>query len=113
MIAPTSPSRSGSARRKSISKTGMRNASVFPDPVHASTKTSLLLRNSGIAADWTGVILVKPIESTAASETPDSSGRTDENGAPFERTCRSELAPVDGLPEGSSFDIAVNSLVTF
>jgi hypothetical protein len=43
------------------SRSGIRNASVFPDPVTASTTTSLFLRNSGIVLAWTGVMSVKPI----------------------------------------------------
>mmetsp|Transcript_26681 Transcript_26681/g.76982 ORF Transcript_26681/g.76982 Transcript_26681/m.76982 type:complete len:207 (-) Transcript_26681:284-904(-) len=43
-------------RRRIISMVGMRKASVLPDPVTAWTHTSLLVRKSGMAADWTGVM---------------------------------------------------------
>ena len=41
------------ARRSS---TGITNARVFPDPVTASTTTSLCFMNNGMVEAWTGVI---------------------------------------------------------
>ena len=49
--------------RISFSRIGITKASVFPEPVTASTTTSLCCINSGIVAAWTGVILVWPIAS--------------------------------------------------
>jgi hypothetical protein len=49
------------------SRRGIRNASVFPDPVTASTTTSLFLRNRGIVLACTGVISVNPINDTHSS----------------------------------------------
>lgn len=43
-------------RRRIISMVGMRKARVLPDPVTACTHTSLLVRKSGMTADWTGVM---------------------------------------------------------
>ena len=39
---------------------GTANARVFPEPVVASTSTSLWFKNKGIVADCTGVIFMKP-----------------------------------------------------
>ena len=47
--------------RISFSRTGTTKASVFPEPVTASTTTSLCCMNNGIVAAWTGVICVWPI----------------------------------------------------
>ena len=47
--------------RISFSRTGITKASVFPEPVTASTTTSLCCMNNGIVAAWTGVIWAWPI----------------------------------------------------
>jgi len=47
--------------RISFSRIGTTKASVFPDPVTASTTTSLCCTNNGIVAAWTGVIWEWPI----------------------------------------------------
>ena len=52
--------------RISFSRIGITKASVFPEPVTASTTTSLCCMNNGIVAAWTGVILVWPIASTTS-----------------------------------------------
>jgi hypothetical protein len=57
----------GSSERLSFSIRGIRNARVFPDPVQASTETSLLPQNNGMAASWTGVARSKPKDSKTAS----------------------------------------------
>ena len=49
--------------RISFSKIGITKARVFPEPVTASTTTSLCCMNNGIVAAWTGVIWVWPIAS--------------------------------------------------
>ena len=49
--------------RMSFSRIGITKASVFPEPVTASTTTSLCCMNNGIVAAWTGVIWVWPIAS--------------------------------------------------
>ena len=79
-----------SLRRRST--TGMRNlasisilelhdrisnctdARVFPDPVTASTTTSLFPMNNGIVLAWTGVVLVNPMEFMASSIHSDRGG---------------------------------------
>jgi hypothetical protein len=48
--------------RMSISIMGITNARVFPEPVTASTMTSLCRMKSGIVEAWTGVICVWPID---------------------------------------------------
>lgn len=58
-ISPRFTSDAESFPRRSSS--GIRKARVFPDPVTASTTTSLFLRNNGIVLACTGVISVKPI----------------------------------------------------
>jgi hypothetical protein len=63
MSAPMSFFRSLISLRMSFSNTGMTKARVFPDPVTASTMTSLCFRNNGIVALWTGVIRSCPIDS--------------------------------------------------
>lgn len=60
--APISFFRSLSSLRTSFSNIGMTNARVFPEPVTASTTTSLWRINNGIVEAWTGVIWVWPIE---------------------------------------------------
>jgi hypothetical protein len=45
----------------------MTNASVLPDPVAASTATSLCPQNSGSVASCTGVAVAKPRASSTAS----------------------------------------------
>ena len=54
-IAPTLFFDMSDSYRWRISNTGIQKAKVFPDPVVASTQTSLLLRNKGIVAACTGV----------------------------------------------------------
>jgi len=49
--------------RISFSRIGTTKASVFPDPVTASTTASLCCVNNGIVAAWTGVIWEWPIAS--------------------------------------------------
>ena len=51
---------SGSSSLRSFSTTGTTNASVLPEPVHASTATSLFPANSGMVASCTGVARLKP-----------------------------------------------------
>lgn len=46
--------------RRRISTIGIRKARVFPEPVAASTATSLKLHSRGIVAAWTGVQNLKP-----------------------------------------------------
>lgn len=49
-------------------------AKVFPEPVTASTTTSLLPRNIGIAAFWTGVAAANPIADMASNSHSESGG---------------------------------------
>mmetsp|Transcript_95748 Transcript_95748/g.239912 ORF Transcript_95748/g.239912 Transcript_95748/m.239912 type:complete len:225 (+) Transcript_95748:1400-2074(+) len=51
------------SHRSSISTTGMRKANVLPDPVQASTATSLFFSSNGMAIACTGVIRLKPASS--------------------------------------------------
>jgi hypothetical protein len=44
------------------------NAKVFPDPVVASTQTSLFVKNKGIVAACTGVICVNPKAAIASND---------------------------------------------
>lgn len=62
--------------RKSFSTTGIKNESVLPLPVTASTTTSLCAMKRGIAEAWTGVMRVKPIELTASNAHCESAGFT-------------------------------------
>ncbi len=64
--APTSFFRSLDSLRMSFSSTGRTNARVLPDPVTASTTTSLFCMNSGMVDACTGVILVWPIDCTTS-----------------------------------------------
>jgi hypothetical protein len=51
---------------------GIKKASVLPEPVQASTATSLRFKRSGMAMACTGVILAKPeslMKLRVASET--------------------------------------------
>lgn len=48
--------------RMSFSRIGTTKARVFPEPVTASTTTSLCRMKSGIVDAWTGVIRVCPME---------------------------------------------------
>ena len=73
-MAPTCDEASGVSLRASISNMGIRNETVFPDPVHASTHTSLLLKNNGMVVACTGVMCVKPMACTAAKLASDSAG---------------------------------------
>lgn len=50
----------GSSSLRSLSATGITKANVLPDPVHASTATSLFPENAGMTASWTGVGVLKP-----------------------------------------------------
>lgn len=52
IIAPIWLRLSSVSLRRIISTTGTTNASVLPDPVTASTHTSLFVRNSGIVAAY-------------------------------------------------------------
>ena len=67
---------SGSSSLRSFSTTGITKARVFPEPVQASTATSLCPQNSGIVASCTGVAMMKPSSVSTASvagDTPASS----------------------------------------
>lgn len=75
-IAPTWCFFIGSSNRNSFSTTGIRNDSVFPLPVTASTTTSLCAINRGIADACTGVIRVKPMDETASRAHCDNGGFT-------------------------------------
>lgn len=60
--APTSSLFNLVSRRIRRSKMGITNANVFPEPVTASTTTSLCFMKRGIVDAWTGVICVWPID---------------------------------------------------
>jgi hypothetical protein len=60
-----------------LSTTGIRNASVFPLPVTASTTTSLFPMNSGIVDACTGVIFSKPMLESPSSIHCESGGLTE------------------------------------
>jgi hypothetical protein len=62
-----------SSRRRSFSTMGMMNARVLPEPVQASTATSLLPENSGMTASCTGVAWVKDWDRSTSSVSDDSS----------------------------------------
>jgi hypothetical protein len=66
-----------SGARNNLSTTGIRNASVLPLPVTASTTVSLFPRNSGMVDACTGVIRANPILSRPSSSHCDSGGLTD------------------------------------
>lgn len=61
-IAPISPCLSLVSRRISRSRIGMTKARVFPEPVTASTTTSLCFMKRGMVEACTGVICVCPID---------------------------------------------------
>ena len=67
MSAPTWCLRSGSSRRWSSSTSGIRKASVLPEPVHACTATSWWRSSRGMVASCTGVAVWKPCASSASS----------------------------------------------
>ena len=54
----------GSSSRRIFSMRGMMKARVLPDPVQASTATSLLPANKGMVASCTGVVRSKPNDAT-------------------------------------------------
>lgn len=60
--APISSRFNRFSMRMSRSRTGITNARVFPEPVTASTTTSLCFMKSGIVDACTGVISLNPIE---------------------------------------------------
>ena len=60
--APISFFASFRSLRISFSNMGITKARVFPEPVTASTTTSLWRMKRGIVEAWTGVIWVWPIE---------------------------------------------------
>ena len=92
MIPPTWCFFMGASSLRRRSTTGMRNlapisilefhgrisnctdARVFPDPVTASTTTSLFPMNNGIVLAWTGVVLVNPMEFMASRIHSDRGG---------------------------------------
>lgn len=45
---------------------GTTNARVLPEPVHASTATSLFPANNGMVASCTGVAFLKPCASSTS-----------------------------------------------
>src|SRR5690554_5997544 len=63
-----------SGLRRIRSTTGSKNANVLPDPVTASTTTSLLARKSGMVDDWTGVGRSKFMLSSASRIHGESAG---------------------------------------
>lgn len=74
MIPPTWCFLIGASSRNSLSITGIKNASVLPDPVTASTTTSLCAMNRGMVDACTGVMRSKPMEETASSIHCDKGG---------------------------------------
>lgn len=60
-------------QRRRISTSGTTKARVFPEPVAASTATSLKLHSKGMVAAWTGVQKSKP-ERVRASRIGSESG---------------------------------------
>ena len=64
----------GSSVRSNFSMTGMRYDNVFPEPVTASTTTSLLPIARGIVLACTGVILANPKLETAVMIQSESAG---------------------------------------
>jgi hypothetical protein len=60
--APISSFFSLVSRRIRRSRMGITKANVFPEPVTASTTTSLCFIKRGIVEAWTGVICVWPID---------------------------------------------------
>jgi hypothetical protein len=69
----------GEERWRRISTTGTMNARVFPEPMAASTATSLCDNRCGMAAAWTGVHRWKPSRSSASTTSGDSVGESSEN----------------------------------
>jgi len=89
-------------RRRRISTTGTMKARVFPEPVAASTATSLCDSRCGMAAACTGVHRWKPPRSRASTTSGDSAGDSSENlrsvNAPF-RAAAAAAADVDAAME--------------
>jgi hypothetical protein len=69
----------GEGRRRSISTTGTTKARVFPEPVAASTATSLCDSSSGMVAACTGVHRRKPPRFRASTTSGDRAGDISEN----------------------------------
>lgn len=69
----------GEGRRRRISTTGTTKASVLPEPVAASTATSLCESSSGMAAACTGVHRRNPPPFRAFTTSGDSAGDSSEN----------------------------------
>ena len=65
--------------RRRISTRGTTKAKVFPEPVAASTATSLKLQSKGMVAAWTGVQKWKPDWVRASRTGSDSGGLSSEN----------------------------------
>lgn len=74
--------------RCSSSIAGIKNASVFPEPVRAAPRTSLPASSGGIALACTGVIVLNPIVSRARLVGSDRS--REENGSQLAFSCWSE-----------------------
>ena len=69
----------GEGRRRSISTTGTTKARVFPEPVAASTATSLCDSSSGMVAACTGVHRRKPPRFRASTTSGEMAGDSSEN----------------------------------
>jgi hypothetical protein len=86
MMAPTWPfsnSPRSAMRRASRSSTGRTKASVLPEPVTASTTTSLLRLKSGIVEAWTGVIRSRWRSSSRLWRNGWSAGESVENAGAY------------------------------
>lgn len=64
--------------RRRISTKGTTKARVFPEPVAASTATSLKEHRRGIVAAWTGVQKLKPASAKASRTGSEIGGFTSE-----------------------------------
>lgn len=91
----------GEERRRRISTTGTMKARVFPEPVAASTATSLCDSRCGMVAACTGVQRRKPPRCSASTTSADSAGDISEN-------FRSVSAP-RAAAGGGGVDVAMGS----
>lgn len=66
--------------RRKISTSGSKKARVLPEPVAASTATSLCEQRRGMVAACTGVAKLKPKDCSTSRVDSDREGRSSEKG---------------------------------
>ena len=82
----------GEERRRRISTTGTMKERVFPEPVAASTATSLCDRRCGMVAACTGVQRRKPPRCSASTTSADNAGDISKNFCSVNAPCAAAAA---------------------